>query len=64
MKRIMLKFSVTSSSLLAHTAAVPLFATSMDSTVSTYHSSYGTIATMKVQASDNSTRDDKVFAFH
>ncbi|CAG9530677.1 unnamed protein product [Cercopithifilaria johnstoni] len=63
MKRIMLKFSITSNTLLAHTAAIPIFATSMDNTVAMYQSLYSTAATTQIQTSDNSTRAEEKCVF-
>ncbi|EFO27608.1 hypothetical protein LOAG_00877 [Loa loa] len=58
MKRIMQKFSVTSSALLARVTAIQLFATNMDSPVAIYQSSYNTTGT-KIQTSDNSNTAEK-----
>lgn len=41
----MQKFSITGSSLLTRTVATSLFATSMDSTIATYQSSYSITGT-------------------
>uniref|UniRef100_A0A0R3RX77 NAD kinase 2, mitochondrial n=1 Tax=Elaeophora elaphi TaxID=1147741 RepID=A0A0R3RX77_9BILA len=61
MKRIMLKFSVNYSSLLAHTVAIPFFASSMDNTVVTCQSICK--AATKVQTSNYSTTAEKKCVF-
>ncbi|KAL3994389.1 ATP-NAD kinase family protein [Acanthocheilonema viteae] len=58
----MLKFSVTSNSVLAHTVAIPLFATSMDNIVATHHTC-STVAGTEIQTGDNSTGTEKQCVF-